>query len=86
MKKLMCLASLVLAMATVTSCDPNVPYSGTNGAVWGFKCPTLTRHIWNKLYFSQAYPHYEEWITSGGTQYPDWYVRDIDERFVVCWW
>lgn len=66
--------------------DPNVPYSGTNGAVWGFKCPTLTRHIWNKLYFSQAYPHYEEWITSGGTQYPDWYVRDIDERFVVCWW
>ena len=66
--------------------DPNIPYAGTNGAVWGFKCPTLTRHIWNKLYFSQAYPHYEEWITSGGAQYPDWYVRDLNEMFVVCWW
>lgn len=62
------------------------PYGGTNGAVWGFKCPTLTRHIWNKMYFSQAYPHYEAWVTSGGTQYPDWYEKDINDMFLVCWW
>lgn len=62
------------------------PYGGTNGAVWGFKCPTLTRHIWNKLYFSSAYPNYEAWVTSGGTQHADWYVHGVNEMYLTCWW
>lgn len=62
------------------------PYAGLNGAVWGFKCPTLTRHIWNKLYFSQAYPHYEEWVQSNGAAHANWYEEDINEMYLTCWW
>ena len=68
------------------SLDPAIPYYGTNGAVWGIKVPTLTRHIWNKLYFSQAYPHYQEWVNSNGLNSPDWYKHDINEMYLVCWW
>ena len=66
--------------------DGTIPYYGTNGSVWGFKCPTLTRHLWNKLFFSQAYPHYEEWILSGGEQHQDWYHEDVNEMYLSCWW
>ena len=68
------------------SIDAANPYAGANGAVWGFKCPTLTRHIWNKLYFSQAYPHYEEWVSSMGAQHPNWYNEDVNDLYMVCWW
>lgn len=68
------------------SLDSSIPYYGTNGTVWGFKCPTLTRHIWNKLYFSQAYPHYEEWVTSKGASHANWYNEDVDDLFLTCWW
>jgi len=66
--------------------DAGVPYAGTNGSVWGIKCPTLTRHIWNKLYFSQAYPHYQEWVQSNGASHQEWYHEDVDDLYLVCWW
>ena len=66
--------------------DASIPYFGVNGSVWGFKCPTLTRHIWNKLYFSQAYPHYSEWVLSNGATHENWYNEDVNEMFLVCWW
>ena len=66
--------------------DAGVPYAGTNGSVWGIKCPTLTRHIWNKLYFSQAYPHYQEWVQSNGVNHPEWYIEDVDDLYLTCWW
>lgn len=62
------------------------PYAGTNGMVWGIKCPTLTRHVWNKLHFSDAYPLYEGWITSMGATNAGWYFTDVDERYLVCEW
>lgn len=66
--------------------DASIPYYGTNGTVWGFKCPTLTRHIWNKMYFSQSYPHYEEWVNSNGAEHKQWYYEDVNEKYLVCWW
>lgn len=66
--------------------NANNPYDGKGGMVWGVKCPTLTKHVWNKLYFSAAYPHYVEWLESGGKQHNDWYYNDVDGRYLVCWW
>ena len=62
------------------------PYAGTNGQIWAFKCPTRTKHVWNKMYFDMAYPNYEKWIKSEGADCTDWYYEDIDGRFLVCWW
>lgn len=62
------------------------PYAGVNGQVWAFKCPTRTKHVWNKMYFDMAYPDYKNWIESEGTQNADWYNTNIDGRFLTCWW
>lgn len=62
------------------------PYAGTEGQVWAFKCPTRTKHVWNKMYFDMAYPNYANWIKTDGKEDADWYYNDIDGRFLVCWW
>jgi len=61
-------------------------YEGKNGEVWGFKCPTLTKHVWNKLGFGRAYPHYKEWVDSNGASHPQWYIEDVDGKYLTCWW
>ena len=72
--------------ANTNTLDPSIPYKSKSGLIWAFKCPTLTRHMWNKLPFSAAYPHYLEWIDSNGTECTDWYYKDTDGRFMTCWW
>ena len=61
-------------------------YMGKNGEVWGFKCPTLTKHVWNKLGFGRAYPHYQEWLNSNGASHPQWYIEDVEGMYLTCWW
>ena len=65
--------------------DPDVPYKSKDGFVWAIKCPTLTRHLWNKMYFSYAYPRYENWIATNGKEDQDWYT-DYVEKYLSCWW
>lgn len=61
--------------------------SDPEGYIWAFKCPTLTKHMWNKLPFSAAYPSYSNWIKTNGAENADWYKEEnIDSRFLVCWW
>lgn len=60
--------------------------SDPEGYIWAFKCPTLTRHMWNKLPFSAAYPLYSNWIKTNGAEDADWYEKEIDSRYMVCWW
>lgn len=66
--------------------DPTVPYKSNEGLIWAFKCPTLTRHLWNKLRFSGAYPKYMGWIDSNGEENADWYEDEVDTRYLTCWW
>lgn len=66
--------------------DSTVPYKSKDGLIWAFKCPTLTRHLWNKLNFSSAYPKYMGWMDSNGTENTDWYEEGIDTRYLSCWW
>lgn len=66
--------------------NPSEPYMSKTGLVWAFKCPTLTKHVWEKQFFGQAYPHYEEWVKSNGTVHEDWYKTDVDGVLLTCWW
>ena len=66
--------------------NPDIPYVGSNGQIWAFKCPVLTRHTWERMYFSNAYPHFMEWIQSNGAQAKDWYKRDVDYTYLTCEW
>ena len=67
--------------------DTTTPYVSKTGQVWAFKCPTLTRHIWEKQSFAKAYPLYEGWVTSGGTQNADWYkLENANVSYLSCEW
>jgi len=67
--------------------DPSVPYVSKTGQVWAFKCPTLTRHIWEKQSFAKAYPLYEGWVTSGGTKNACWYkLENANVSYLSCEW
>lgn len=62
-------------------------YVAKNGQVWAFKAPVMTRHAWEKQYFSKAYPNYNAWVTSGGAEHEDWYKDDsVDYTFLSCEW
>ena len=62
-------------------------YEASDGTVWAFKCPTLTKHVWEKLYFGKAYPNYEAWVRSNGAEHQDWYKdADVDGDLHTCWW
>ena len=65
--------------------DPTVPYLSKEGLVWGVKCPVNTRHVWNKLNFSEAYPNFFKWLQANGEDFQDWYMTP-DGRFLSCWW
>ena len=71
--------------ANTDKLDPEVPYLSKDGLVWGVKCPVLTKHVWNKLNFSDAYPKYMNWVDSNGEEDRDWYETS-DGRFISCWW
>ena len=66
--------------------DASEPYMSKTGLVWAFKCPTLTKHVWEKQFFGSAYPHYEEWVKSNGAVHEDWYKEDVDGVLLTCWW
>ena len=67
--------------------DMTTTYKAKNGMVWGFKCPTLTRHAWELMPFNVAYPHYEEWVHSNGQSHKDWYKdADVNTTALVCEW
>ena len=65
--------------------NADIPYYGKNGEIWAFKVPTLTRHSWEKLVFTNAYPKYANYIATHGEEDVDWYLHP-DEKYLVCWW
>lgn len=65
--------------------DPDIPYVSKEGFVWAIKCPTLTKHLWNKMYFSYAYPRYEHWVATNGQEDKDWYLTS-EGKYLSCWW
>ena len=72
--------------ANTDKLDATIPYYSKGGQVWGFKSPTLTKHVWNKMYFSDAYPYYESWVDSNGSQNPDWNTKEVNNLYLTCWW
>ena len=66
--------------------NADIPYVGANGQVWAFKCPVLTRHTWERMYFSNAYPHYLEWVLSDGEESKDWYKNGVNYVYLSCEW
>ena len=72
--------------ANTDKLDATIPYYSKGGQVWAFKSPTLTKHVWNKMYFSDAYPYYESWVDSNGSTNTDWNTKEVNNLYLTCWW
>ena len=67
--------------------DLSTTFKAANGMVWGFKCPTLTRHAWELMPFAVAYPNYKEWVSTNGASHADWYKDEsVNHTALVCEW
>ena len=66
--------------------SPTTTFVSTDGQVWGFKCPTLTRHLWEKMSFDLAYPNYRTWVESDGAVCSNWYLDGVNGDYLSCWW
>lgn len=67
--------------------DLSTTFKAANGMVWGFKCPTLTRHAWELMPFAVAYPNYKEWVSTNGASHADWYKDEsVNQTALVCEW
>lgn len=53
--------------------EGNTYYCNYKNLVWAIEVPALIPHAVEKGNFSTAYPHFNEWVTSGGEQFKDWY-------------
>ena len=67
--------------------DLSTTFKASNGMVWGFKCPTLTKHAWELMPFAVAYPNYKEWVSTNGASHADWYKDEsVNHTAIVCEW
>lgn len=48
-------------------------FSTSDNFVWGMKVPVLIPHAIEKVDFTEAYPDFAGWVTSGGKNNADWY-------------
>lgn len=53
--------------------NENKNFSNEDNFVWGIKVPALIPHAIEKVDFTEAYPKFAGWVTSGGKNNADWY-------------
>lgn len=51
----------------------NAYYSSADNFVWGIKVPKNIAHPKERVSILKAYPEFEGWVTSGGTENGEWY-------------
>ena len=73
-----------IAAANADKLDPSNTYVSNTGRVWAFKCPALTKHVWEQYYFADGYPKYEQWL-NGDASAADWYL-ETNGTYLSCWW
>lgn len=53
--------------------NTNTTFNTDDNFVWGMKIPVLIPHAIEKTDFTEAYPKFAGWVTSGGNNNEDWY-------------
>lgn len=50
--------------------------------VWGMKIPVLIPNAIERIDFTEAYPHFASWVTSGGNSNKDWYKTYVADKVI----
>lgn len=54
---------------------PDAEYHSADNFVWGMKVPAVIPHPTEQTDITDAYPQFEDWVTSGGQQNRTWYTK-----------
>lgn len=65
--------------------DATTTYGASDGSVWGFKVPVMTRHAWEREPFGNSYPLFINFQQSRGANEKEWYKKP-DGTKISCWW
>ncbi|MGE0092667.1 MAG: LruC domain-containing protein, partial [Bacteroidales bacterium] len=58
------------------SLHPEDVFKYNDGMMWGLMFPDVFNYPAEKETITNAYTHFSEWATSGGTLYPNWYSNE----------
>lgn len=58
-------------------------YATDKNLVWGFKIPEAICHATEKTNFLQAYPDFDKWVMSNGTQYKQWWTNKVSTKLII---
>lgn len=67
---------------TALANNDNTNFSTSDNFVWGMKVPVLIPHAIEKVDFTEAYPKFASWVTSGGTNNADWYENYNPDKVI----
>lgn len=57
-------------------------YSTKDNFVWGIKVPIVISHPKERVSILEAYPDFAGWVTSGGRENADWYLKSNADKCV----
>ncbi|NDV81927.1 LruC domain-containing protein [Bacteroides sp. 51] len=57
-------------------------YASRNNLAWGITIPDDFKWAKENTPLTQAYTEFSSWITSNGTQNPDWYTRPVADKVI----
>lgn len=60
----------------------NTQFYTEDNFVWGMKVPVLIPNAIEKTDFTEAYPDFASWVTSGGTNNADWYTNINSDKVI----
>ena len=48
--------------------------------IWAYMTPEEFKYPQEKVSITTAYPDFQKWYASSGTQYTDWYKNGVEEH------
>ena len=61
----------------------NESYVNENNFIWGLKVPASLHHAREEVNFLEAYPDFEQWVTSGGQENPKWWNKPKTNKLIM---
>lgn len=67
---------------TVYAKNTDTKFYTDDNFVWGMKIPVLIPNAIERIDFTEAYPHFANWVTSGGSSNKDWYKTYVADKVI----
>lgn len=63
--------------------NSNESYVNEDNFIWGLKVPASLHHAREEVNFLEAYPDFEQWVTSGGQENQRWWNKPKTNKLIM---